>query len=70
MMFTPRSAELSQPSWAEGWAAPEILLGLRRPDLALGGFRNTPDEQEIRIDGVQHNLSGLLGLLDLLEEER
>ncbi len=27
MMFTPRSAELSQPSWAEGWAAPEILLG-------------------------------------------
>ncbi len=49
---------------------PEILLGLRRPDLALGGFRNTPDEQEIRIDGVQHNLSGLLGLLDLLEEER
>ena len=48
---------------------PELLMGLRRPDLALGGFRNSADEQEIRIDGVQHNLSGLLGLLDMLEEQ-
>ena len=47
---------------------PPTLIGLRRPDLALGGFRNTADDPEIRIDGVQHNLSGLLGLLELLEE--
>ncbi len=44
------------------------LLGLRRPDRALGGFRNAPDDPAIRIDGVQHNLSGLLGLLELLED--
>ncbi len=44
-----------------------ILFGLRRPEQALGGFRNAPDDAEIRIDGVQHNLSGLLGLLELLE---
>jgi hypothetical protein len=45
-----------------------ILIGLRRPGRALGGFRNAADDPEIRIDGVQHNLSGLLGLLELLEE--
>ncbi len=47
---------------------PPLLIGLRRPELALGGFRNAADDPEIRIDGVQHNLSGLLGLLELLEE--
>jgi hypothetical protein len=46
-----------------------LLFGLRQPDEALGGFRNAPDDPKIRIDGVQHNLSGLLGLLDLLEGE-
>ncbi len=46
-----------------------ILFGLRRPEKALGGFRNSPVEAEIRIDGVQHNLSGLLGLLELLEDD-
>ena len=45
-----------------------ILFGIRRPAEALGGFRNAANDPEIRIDGVQHNLSGLLGLLELLEE--
>ena len=44
-----------------------ILFGLSRPEKALGGFRNSPVEAEIRIDGVQHNLTGLLGLLELRE---
>lgn len=48
---------------------PPILFGLSRPEKALGGFRNSPVEAEVRIDGVQHNLSGLLGLLELLEGE-
>jgi len=45
-----------------------ILFGLARPETSLGGFRDSPIKPEVRIDGVQHNLSGLLGLLDLLEE--
>ena len=45
-----------------------MLFGMRRPDRALGGFRDAPDAPEIRIDGVQHNLSGLLGLIEMLEE--
>jgi hypothetical protein len=45
-----------------------MLFGMKRPHRSLGGFRDAPDAPEIRIDGVQHNLSGLLGLLELLEE--
>lgn len=40
---------------------------LPNPDRALGGFRKKPDDGEIRNDYVQHNLSGLFGLLDLLD---
>ncbi len=47
-----------------------ILFGLNRPGLALGGFRSAPNDPQIRIDGVQHNISGLLGLLELLEGRR
>jgi hypothetical protein len=41
---------------------------LPNPARALGGFRLKPDDAEIRNDYVQHNLSGLFGLLDLLDE--
>ena len=42
---------------------------LPNPARALGGFRRNPDHAEIRNDHVQHNLSGLFGLLDLLDPE-
>jgi hypothetical protein len=41
---------------------------LPNPDRALGGFRAKPGYDELRNDHVQHNLSGLFGLLDLLDE--
>lgn len=44
-----------------------ILFGLPRPREALGGFRASGIEPVVRIDGVQHNLSALIGLLGLLE---
>ena len=44
----------------------EILFGVAPG--ALGGFRSAVNDPVIRIDGVQHNSSGLLGLLELLEE--
>lgn len=45
-----------------------VLTGIRRPAAAYGGFRSSPADPVIRIDGVQHNLSALIGLLQLLEE--
>ena len=45
---------------------PENALYLSRPDLAIGGFRRSLENWEIRIDYVQHNVSALLGLRDLL----
>jgi len=42
---------------------------LPNPERALGGFRRNPDHSEVRNDHVQHNLSGLFGLLDLLDPE-
>ncbi|MCB1054153.1 MAG: hypothetical protein KDD11_01410 [Acidobacteria bacterium] len=44
----------------------ESLLYAPRPDLARGGFRRGLDHWEVRIDYVQHNLSALLGLRQLL----
>jgi hypothetical protein len=41
---------------------------LPNPERAHGGFRLRQDNAEIRNDYVQHNLSGLFGLLDLLDE--
>jgi len=41
---------------------------LPNPERAFGGFRVKPDAGEVRNDYVQHNLSGLFGLLDLLDE--
>lgn len=48
---------------------PINALYLPRPDLALGGFRRSLTNWEVRIDYVQHNLSALLGLRALLEAE-
>lgn len=42
---------------------------LPNPARAYGGFRVKVDDSEIRNDYVQHNLSGLFGLLDLLDED-
>jgi hypothetical protein len=38
------------------------------PARARGGFRGTPTDGAIRIDYVQHNVTGLLGVLGILEE--
>lgn len=40
---------------------------LSNPQRARGGIRGRPDFQEVRIDYVQHNVSGLLPVLQLLE---
>ncbi len=40
---------------------------LPNPARAMGGFRMSPDFAEIRNDHVQHNLSGMFGLLDILD---
>ncbi|MEE8525584.1 MAG: beta-L-arabinofuranosidase domain-containing protein [Thermoanaerobaculia bacterium] len=45
---------------------PESVLYLPRPDRALGGFRRSLTDWEVRIDYVQHNLSALLGLRSIL----
>jgi hypothetical protein len=42
---------------------------LPNPARAHGGFRMAPDYAEIRNDHVQHNLSGMFGLLDILDIE-
>ena len=41
-------------------------INLPRPDRALGGFHNTLDDYEVRIDYVQHNISSLLALARIL----
>ncbi len=43
---------------------------LPNPERARGGFRSTPNRLDIRIDYVQHNATGLLGLLSVLREAR
>jgi hypothetical protein len=44
----------------------ENTMYLRNPGRALGGFRGALDNYEIRIDYVQHNISALLGLREIL----
>jgi hypothetical protein len=41
---------------------------LPRPTRVLGGFRETPVDPMVRIDTVQHNATGLLGVLEILTE--
>lgn len=48
------------------WGPNEYALPNRA--RAHGGFRVKPDHGEIRNDHVQHSMSGLFGLLDLLDE--
>ncbi|HEU4405218.1 MAG TPA: hypothetical protein VFS43_08005 [Polyangiaceae bacterium] len=43
---------------------------LTNPERARGGFRGTPHRLDVRIDYVQHNVTGLLGLLSILREGR
>jgi hypothetical protein len=47
---------------------PESVLYIRNPQRALGGFRRSLTNYEIRIDYVQHNISSLLGLYRLLRD--
>ncbi len=49
--------------------APENALYLPRPDRALGGFKRSLENWQVRIDYVQHNLSALLGLRSILLEQ-
>ena len=44
----------------------ENILYLPRPDLAIGGFRQSLTNWDVRIDYVQHNISALLGLHSIL----
>jgi len=46
----------------------ENVLYLPRPDRAVGGFRRSLTNWEVRVDYVQHNVSALLGLRSLLME--
>ena len=46
---------------------PDNSYYLSDPDRARGGFRLEPDNGEVRNDYVQHNMSGLFGLLQLLD---
>ena len=48
---------------------PEALFHLPAPQRALGGFRRSLDSYEIRIDYVQHNISALLLLRQILLEQ-
>lgn len=41
---------------------------LANPERAHGGFRLKPNDHEIRNDYVQHNISGLFGLLQLMDD--
>jgi AMMECR1 domain-containing protein len=47
---------------------PENSYFLPNPRRARGGFRGSPVHGEVRIDYVQHNVSGLLIVLEMLEE--
>ena len=44
-------------------------LYLPRPDHAVGGFRRSLTDWEVRIDYVQHSVSSLLGLREILLRE-
>ena len=64
-----------------GWAKANVGMQLRNqfteanswfladPDRAHGGFRFKPNDHEIGNDYVQHNISGLFGLLQLIDAD-
>ncbi|MEK6220853.1 MAG: hypothetical protein N2D54_01225, partial [Chloroflexota bacterium] len=47
---------------------PETLMYLSNPQAAMGGFHTELTNYEIRIDYVQHNISSLLCLYEILSE--
>jgi hypothetical protein len=47
---------------------PESVIYFKNPERALDGFHRSLTEYEIRIDYLQHNISGLLGLHRILED--
>ncbi len=47
---------------------PDTVLYLPNPQEALGGFRENHRKLDVRIDYVQHNISGLLGLYRIMNE--
>lgn len=47
--------------------SPENSYFLAEPERAQGAFRGAPDDLEVRIDYVQHTLSGLIGTLPMLK---
>lgn len=47
---------------------PENVHFVRAPDAAIGGIREAVNDNSVRIDGVQHAVSGFLGLAEMLEE--
>ncbi len=49
---------------------PETAIYLSDPQRALGGFKRSLTNYEIRIDYVQHNISSLLGMFDVLTENK
>lgn len=49
---------------------PESALYCRDPQRACGGFHSSLTDHEIRIDYVQHNISGFICLYRLLDAER
>jgi len=46
---------------------PESVMYLLDPQEALGGFHNSLTNFEIRIDYVQHNVSSILCLAEILD---
>ena len=49
---------------------PESALYVKDPQRRLGGFRHSLINFEIRIDYVQHNISSLLGLHQILDQRQ
>lgn len=48
---------------------PESVFHLPKPHKAIGGFRKSLTDQEIRIDYVQHNISSILNLYRIMKKK-
>jgi hypothetical protein len=46
---------------------PESVHFVRAPDAAIGAIREANNDNSVRIDGVQHAVSGFLGIAEMLE---
>jgi hypothetical protein len=62
------TAELALRFQLQTQLTPESVMYLPEPQRALGGFRRSLTEFEVRIDYVQHNISSLLCWSALLNE--